>query len=89
MYCGLPIISTNVGGQTDFLEDGKTGFFVKPKAVRELANAIVKLQNGKTLAEKMSAYNRKRVRDFYITKVARRFEKIYVSFIKRDVELLS
>ncbi|OGM18703.1 hypothetical protein A2686_03450 [Candidatus Woesebacteria bacterium RIFCSPHIGHO2_01_FULL_38_10] len=77
MYCGLPILATNVGGQTDFLEDGKTGFLVRPERPRELADVILKLQNDGTLVKEISIYNRKKVKTYYISKISGGYKKIY------------
>jgi O-antigen biosynthesis protein len=43
MSLGKAIISTTVGGATEFLADGDNALLVKPEAAGELADAIVKL----------------------------------------------
>lgn len=43
MAAGLIIIGTPVGGIPDFLEDGKTGFFCKPKDRQSIALTIKKV----------------------------------------------
>ncbi|MEW6307038.1 MAG: glycosyltransferase family 4 protein, partial [Verrucomicrobiota bacterium] len=40
---GLPVITTPCGGQSDYIEDGKNGFLVAPRAVPELANRLAHL----------------------------------------------
>lgn len=42
-----PVISTKVGGLSDAVFDGKTGFLVPPKDERALADAIIKFYRGK------------------------------------------
>jgi len=39
---GLPVISTNVGGLPEVVEDGRTGYIVEPRDERALAAAIVR-----------------------------------------------
>jgi glycosyltransferase involved in cell wall biosynthesis len=37
-----PVITTNVGGLPEAVEDGKTGFIVKPKSPEQLAEAVIR-----------------------------------------------
>jgi len=41
-----PVITTNVGGLPEAVEDGKTGFLVDPESPEKLAGAIVKFYEG-------------------------------------------
>jgi glycosyltransferase involved in cell wall biosynthesis len=43
LACGLPVISTNVGGVPYIVEDGQTAVLVNPDDERAMARAIVKL----------------------------------------------
>ncbi|MGS2724301.1 glycosyltransferase [Porticoccus sp. GXU_MW_L64] len=45
MAASKPVISTNVGGVGEVIDDGVTGFLVPPKSSVELAEAIKKLVN--------------------------------------------
>jgi glycosyltransferase involved in cell wall biosynthesis len=46
-----PVITTNVGGLPEAVEDGRTGFVVTPQSPKELAKAIVKFYEGNCEAE--------------------------------------
>jgi glycosyltransferase involved in cell wall biosynthesis len=46
-----PVITTNVGGLPEAVEDGKTGFIVEPESSEQLAQAILKFYEGKYEAE--------------------------------------
>lgn len=81
MYCGLPIITTNEGGQTDFLKDGKTGFLVPPKDVDELARKILILYSNMRLREQISQNNREYVKRFYIENTARKYERLFEEIV--------
>jgi glycosyltransferase involved in cell wall biosynthesis len=37
---GLPIVATNVGGNSEIIKDNKTGFLVEPTNSKELAERI-------------------------------------------------
>ena len=43
MACGLPVIATPVGGIPDFIEDGKTGYFCRPKNPKGIVETIEKI----------------------------------------------
>jgi glycosyltransferase involved in cell wall biosynthesis len=53
MACALPIVATNVGGIPDQVEDGVNGILVNPRQPDELAKALVKLLDERTLRNKM------------------------------------
>ena len=46
-----PVITTNVGGLPEAVEDGKTGFVVDPESPEKLAQAILKFYEGNYEAE--------------------------------------
>ncbi len=49
LACGLPVISTNVGGVPYIVQDGQTAILVAPDNEQEMAEAIVKLCNDANL----------------------------------------
>jgi glycosyltransferase involved in cell wall biosynthesis len=49
LACGLPVISTNVGGVPYIVQDGQTAVLVAPDNAQEMAQAIVKLCNDRQL----------------------------------------
>lgn len=66
MYCGLPLISSNVNGIRDYMENGKTGFMYKPDDVEGFALGILKMKNNPDMRKKCGNYNRKAVIPFCI-----------------------
>jgi glycosyltransferase involved in cell wall biosynthesis len=54
---GLPVISTNVGGIPDTIEDGKNGFLIEPGDANELERKIRLLMDNPDLCEKISHEN--------------------------------
>jgi glycosyltransferase involved in cell wall biosynthesis len=49
LACGLPVISTNVGGVPYIVEDGHTAVLVPPDNAQEMAQAIIKLCSDREL----------------------------------------
>jgi glycosyltransferase involved in cell wall biosynthesis len=50
---GLPVVSTDVGGLTEVVRDGETGYIVKPADERGLASAIVRFFTGAEESERL------------------------------------
>jgi len=62
---GLPIITTNVGGVPECVEDGITAFCVPPYDARALAEKIEFLMDNSELARKMGEAGRERARRLF------------------------
>ena len=54
MACGLPIVSANVGGPQDVIEDGRNGLFVPPFDERELQSTLERLLGDEQLCRRLS-----------------------------------
>ncbi len=81
MYCGLPIVATNRGGQTDIIEDGKNGLLVPPADAESLANAVRTLMEDADRRHAISAYNREYVKPYGISAVAERYLKVFTEVL--------
>lgn len=53
MACGLPVVSTNVGGIPEIVKDNEYGLLVEPENPVELANKIIYLLENDTIRMKM------------------------------------
>lgn len=60
-YYGLPVISTNVEGIPEVVQNGVTGFLCKPRNERQIAERIISLSNNKELMLRMGEAARQRV----------------------------
>lgn len=57
MSAGLPIISSNVQGLKDFIQNGRNGFVCAPSDINSYRNAIEQLLKDSDLRAKMSKNN--------------------------------
>jgi len=77
MYCGLPIVSTNNGGQTDFLVEGENALMVPIEDSEAIADKILEMLKNKDLRGKMIENNIKDIRKYDIENVAMKYEKLF------------
>lgn len=60
---GLPVISTNVGGIPEFLENNNNGFLIEPREPNQLAQKILALLQDSNLAKDMGDRGRKLIEE--------------------------
>lgn len=77
MASGLPVICSNIRGNSDLVEDGKGGYLVSPGETDQFAESIQKMQANPDLRKQFGEYNVERIEEFSIEKVSRRMEDIY------------
>ena len=77
MYCSLPIISTNHGGQTDFLVNEKNALLINVSDADGCASAMSRMLLDKKLYKKCSDNNRKSVTQFAAKKIANKYMDIF------------
>lgn len=58
--CGRPVVSFDVGGIPDIIEEGKTGYLCQPESADQLADRIGRLLDDAALRESMGAAARER-----------------------------
>ena len=63
MACGLPVVGTDVGGNSEAVEDGVTGLIVPPEAPDRLADALSLLIADPQKARQMGVRGRERVQE--------------------------
>lgn len=83
--CGVPVIITNVGGHPETIENKETGIIVNAKSEKEIANAIIKYIENKSILYDMGNKAREFVvKRFEINKVFENVEKKYEEIIKKS-----
>lgn len=68
MACGLPIITSNIGGINDYSENLKTGFKCNPTDINCFSRAIESLRSNSDLADEIGERN-KLISNKYLTSV--------------------
>ncbi len=84
MACGLPVIATDVGGNSELIEAGKTGVVVPAGDVPAMAREIIALAKQREKARTMGLDGRKRVeRTFSMTAMVKQYQDLYDRCLKR------
>lgn len=79
MACGLPIISYNRGGHTDFLQDQVTGSMVELGDKDNFARRLLELSDGKDLRRKIGRSNKDMAEGYYIDTCADNYINLFRS----------
>jgi glycosyltransferase involved in cell wall biosynthesis/GT2 family glycosyltransferase/SAM-dependent methyltransferase len=84
MAWGKPVIGCNSGGIPEIIENGVTGFLIRPDDDHDLAEKIILLQDG-TMRQKMGECARESVkRNFSIEKMVNHTLSVYNSIVGRS-----
>jgi glycosyltransferase involved in cell wall biosynthesis len=91
MRAGLPVVATDVGGVSEAVTDGVTGYLTRPGDVQQMRNRIAELLASRTLLQSMGAAARARYeKDFDVHKMARATCALYREVMKiNDVEVFA
>jgi L-malate glycosyltransferase len=65
MWCGVPVVATNVGGLGEVIESGRTGLLVDGRSASDLARAVKQLTEDPGSRELIIGNARGRVRDLF------------------------
>jgi len=76
MACGLPVVSTRVGGIPYLLTDGEDALLVPPDDTDAMAGAVRRLLTEPGLAAKLSANGRRRVEGFDWSRVLPQWREV-------------
>lgn len=76
MSLGLPVISTDSGGQRDLITDGQNGLLVRPGDPQALAHAIEKLMGDSALCKRLSEDSRIKARSFSVAAMGEAYSEL-------------
>jgi len=83
MACGLPVVSTKIGGVVDVIEDGENGLLVEPGNADQLSDAIKRLIIDTEYASKLGRNALKTIRENYdINGIATKYIDLYSRLFK-------
>lgn len=77
MACGLPIVASDIRGNSDLIEPGKGGWLVQPDDVDGFAAAIRGIMADRAGLERMRAHNLEKVQRYGIEAVTAQMAQIY------------
>lgn len=89
MACGLPVVSTDVGGIPHLLNDGETALLVPPANVEAMTHALFRLLQEPGLAWRLARNGRKQVEAFDWAVVLPRWERLLERFVPGPDSLTS
>ncbi len=82
MACGIPVVSANVGGPTETIVDGVTGFLIPPRDPAALAARVNALLADAPLRQRLGANGRARVLErFALDERVKRLQTLYAQLL--------
>jgi glycosyltransferase involved in cell wall biosynthesis len=83
MAAERPVVATAVGGSSEAVADGETGYLVEPRNVQQLADRLRTLINDPDLRKRMGSAGRKRVESLYAAEqMVSSTEALYIELTK-------
>lgn len=82
MASGLPVVCSNVRGNTDLMEEGKGGYLVNADSVAEFAEKIEKLGNSDGIRTEWGIYNRCQTQKYDVRVIRTLMECVYEVILK-------
>jgi N-acetyl-alpha-D-glucosaminyl L-malate synthase BshA len=82
MSCGVPVVSTNIGGVPELVSDGQCGYLVPPGDVEGLAQKSLAILRDEDLARKLGESARRIALDkFDCSKIVPKYEEYYAKVL--------
>ncbi len=77
MAHGVPVIATTVGGLTEIVDEGKTGWLIAPESPQALADAIAEAASNPSRLQEFGNNARERAKEFSADLMVERTEALY------------
>lgn len=86
MLSGLPVVATDVGGNSELVIDGETGFLCPLNDAKILAKRIFSLINDEDEAKRMGENGRKKIlNEFRVDMMVKKTENIYMKLLGQQI----
>lgn len=80
---GLPVVCTDVGGNSDIIENGKNGFLIAQRDVEACSASLTELFRSPELRRRMGEKNLEKHKDRYsLQSMTRLYDELYLSCLK-------
>ena len=79
MYCGLPLVTSNIRGLMDVMKNGVSGYMCNPEDIKGFAKGIKKLKENPEMRKKMGIHNRETVKQYCIEETKKEVLKLIMS----------
>ncbi len=84
MAVGKPLVVTAVGGNSEAVVNGETGWVVPPHAPRAMADAILRLLDDPLLARRMGEAGQERIKKFFgIERMIGEYDDLYTHLLRQ------
>jgi glycosyltransferase involved in cell wall biosynthesis len=84
MVANLPVVATDIGGNPEVVQHGKTGLLIPPKDVDELTAAIMQILQSPDMACRFGHAGRTRVvTEFSLENMVRQTQDLYLSLLEK------
>jgi glycosyltransferase involved in cell wall biosynthesis len=84
MASAVPVIATNVGGNPEVVQDGRTGLLVPARDAAALAQAMIQILQSPDLARRFGEAGYEKVKsDFSLAATVRRTQELYMELLRR------
>lgn len=78
MSFGLPILASNIRGNSDLIDSGKGGFLFQPSDDKELLKLMLVLIENENMRNEFGEYNANKVLEYSTSEVLKEMKKIYL-----------
>ena len=77
MYYSLPVVTSNVRGNRDLIDDSLGGKLVNYKNIDEVTSSVLEILDNEDLKQKMGEYNHIKVKKYEIDVVREQLKRVY------------
>ncbi len=77
MFCGLPIVAGNHGGQVDFLVNEENAILVDVGDVEGTAQAIVRFRKERKLSSRCAKNNRAKIKEYFAEAITEKYLELF------------